>query len=276
LGRFPEREKPLSLRHNHTGNLERADYARVTVSDDPIQQPPEELPDPREVRTAPYRGVDFTITLKWLGAGTLLYAMLLLVAMRGNPADATLPIIGPSLYLTPMFGLPYVLATLDMPGRTRRILYFLILLPLAHVAANYVAWRYAVYNFDPMDVDGDLHLDLVTGALGGFTGSVLALALLKTVRLGAPHRSNLIGKIVAVILLTAVGAGGMAAGLLWTNALHDPKVSHQIIWYETVHFPWQLAFALLLAAIMHKPRPAREVRTGPGKNSEATDGSATG
>ncbi len=51
----------------------------------------------------------------------------------------------------------------------------------------------------------------------------------------------------------------MAAGLQWTDALRrtdDP--GRQIIWYETVHLPWQLLFGALLAWMMRKPRVPRK------------------
>lgn len=229
-----------------------------------MNEAPTSTPDPREAATAPYRGIAFGVSLKWLAAGALLYALLLLVTMAGNPGEATWPVVGPSLYLTPMFGVPYVITTLHRPGRTRRILFFLILLPLIHVAANYVAWSYAVAYFDLAVPGRDVPQNMIAGGLGGLTGAVLAFALLRLVRLTAPGRSSLVTMMFGTVLLTAAGAAGMAAGLQWTDALvrkDDP--GRQIIWYEIVHFPWQLLFALLLATLMRKGREPPAVRREP-------------
>ena len=67
-----------------------------------------DFPDLREAWFSPYRGIRFGYTFRLLVLGALLYALLLLVAMAGKPEDAALPILGPSLYLTPMFGLPAI------------------------------------------------------------------------------------------------------------------------------------------------------------------------
>ena len=216
--------------------------------------------DPREAWFSPYRGTEFGIAFKWLCGGAALYALLLLVMMAGKPGEATWPVVGPSLYLTPLYGLPYVLATVNKPGRTRRMLYFILLLPLAHVAANYAAFSYAARTFD-LELPGvDVQRDLVAGALGGLTGAVLAFALLALVRLTAPDRRHLPVMILGTVLLAAIGAAAMAAGLQWTDALRRPDdPGRAIIWYETVHLPWQLAFALLLAWLMRrKPEPRRK------------------
>lgn len=225
--------------------------------------PGPELRDPREAWFSPYRGLEFEFGFKWLGVGALVYALLLLVAMAGRPGEAIWPILGPSLYLTPMYGLPLVLATLNRPGRTRRMLYFLILLPIVHVAANYATWNYAANAFDLARPGTDLVRDAIAGGLGGLTGATLSFALLRLVRLTAPDRSHLALMIFGGALLTALAAATMAAGLLWTDALErrdDP--GRQIIWYETVHFPWQLLFSLLLAWMMRRRPEPRKRRRG--------------
>jgi hypothetical protein len=239
------------------------------VSDEPETRPAE-FPDPREAWSSPYRGIEFELSAKWLAGGALLYAMLLLVFMAGNPREATWPIVGPSLYLTPMFGLPYVLATVNRPGRTRRLLFFIGLLPLVHIGANYAAWYYATLTFDLAEPGLDQRHNLIAGGIGGLLGSAAAFALLHLVRLTAPRRQHLIAMIAGVILLTALGAAAMAAGLQWTDALRrTADGGRQVIWYETVHFPWQLLFALLLAWLMRKPRePRRRPRELPAEPVE--------
>lgn len=234
------------------------------------------FPDPREAWFSPYRGMAFGQSFKWLFAGVLLYALLLLVAMAGKPEEATYPIIGPSLYLTPMFGLPYVLATLNRPGRTRRMLYFILLLPLVHIAANYLAWYYAVSNFDQLDASGDFRRNLITGAIGGLAGAVFSFALLRLVQLTPAVRSPLVMMILGTMLLTALGAWTMAAGLQWTDAVRRPyQHDRAILWYQSVHLPWQLVFALLLAWLMRKARePEKPKRPAGPAEALASDAQA--
>ncbi|MCW3835529.1 hypothetical protein ACFQ1E_06670 [Sphingomonas canadensis] len=217
--------------------------------------------DPRERWYSPYGGIEFGLSLRWLLAGTLLYAVLLLVAMAGRPDIATYPLIGPSLYLTPVFGLPFVLGTLNRPGRTRRIGYFLVLLPLAHVAANYAAWYYASSSFDLANPGLDPQRDRIAGAIGGTTGAALSLGLLRLVQLTTPGRRHLVAILIGIAALGALGAEAMARGLQWTDALRrldDP--GRAILWYEAVHLPWQALFALWLAWLMRRPREPRPPR----------------
>lgn len=215
--------------------------------------------DPREAWYSPYRGMPFALSLKYLLGGAVLYALLLLVAMAGSGKFATYPVVGPSIYLTPMFGLPLVLGTANRPGRTRRILYFLILLPLVHMAANYLAVLYGMEYFDLLEPGADRERNLIAGGIGGFTGALLSVLLLHLVRLTARDRRHWLAMIASVVLLTAAGAGTMAAGLQWTDALRrtgDP--GRAILWYETVHFGWQCVFAVCLAWLMRKrPEPRR-------------------
>lgn len=212
----------------------------------------------RERWYSPYRGIPFTITARWLGAGAIVYALLLLVAIRGRPDDALLlPFLGPSFYLTPAFGLPYVVATVHRPGRTRRLLYFFVLLPLVHMAAIYVAWDYGVsrYGFDPGAETGAL---LRSGAFGGATGAVLAFLLLHLIGLAPSRRAELAAMGLATVALTLIGAAGIAQGARFAGgavrAAHDPGLL--IIGFESVHFPWQIVFTIALAWLM-RPLPQR-------------------
>jgi hypothetical protein len=233
------------------------------VADSEELQPAEAAPNsPREPWFGPYRGLPFRISLKWLGAGVLVYALLLMVAIAGNPQDAMLPIFGPSLYLTPMFGLPLLFVTVHRPGRARRLVYFLALLPLIHIAANYLAWSHAVANHTPFDASGDFERNLIAGALGGFTGAALSFSALHLIGLTARRRAELAPILLATLALTALAAAGMALGLQWTDATRDARheAGRLIIWYEAVHLPWQLVFALALAWLMRRPRRARRAK----------------
>lgn len=211
-------------------------------------------------RSAGFEGVAFGRTFKWLAAGALLYALLLLVAMAGSRNDTTWLIVGPSLYLTPLFGLPYVVASFDLPGRTRRLVYFLLCVPLAYAGAKYLTLNYATEHFDLFEPGRDLRADLIAGALGGLAGAAFAFALLALVGLVPRRRSSTPVLCLGALLLSAAGAAGMAAGLYWTDALLDAgrHASRIIIWYEVLHFPWQLLFALLLAFTMRRKRTSAE------------------
>lgn len=230
------------------------------MSDDSVQPAPDATV-PRKPLFAPYRGVRFAISFKWLLGGVMAYALLLLVMIAANPRDASLPIVGPSLYLTPVFGLPLVLRLVHRPGRLRRLIYFMILLPVAHIAANYLAWSYAVPNFYQSDPQEVLLRNLITGAWGGLAGAVLGFTALYLSGLTARRRAELGTMILASIVLTILGALGMAQGLILSGETMDTHHTEpMILWFETVHLPWQLTFALALAWLMRPPRlPKRPV-----------------
>jgi len=226
------------------------------VSDEPVQPPAE--PEPRKPLFAPYRGVRLGVSVKWLAGGALAYALLLLVMIAANPRDASLPIVGPSLYLTPVFGLPLVLRLVHKPGRLRRLIYFMLLLPAAHIAANYLAWAYAVPNFYLSDPSEVLLRNLVSGAWGGLAGATFSFTLLYLTGLTARRRAELGTMMLATIVLTILGALGMAQGLILSGETMDTHHTEPLIlWFECVHLPWQMVFALSLAWLMRPPRPVR-------------------
>jgi len=213
--------------------------------------------DKLAVRQARRRNVRFRHAFVWLLIGAVLYAIALAIAvlLYPDPKDVLAPVIGPSLYLTPLFGLPYLLASIRQRGWVQRLVYFCVALPLAHVAANYLAWRHAMLSF-PLEPDPQAYLrDLGTGAVGGLAGGTLALMLLVPLRLtplGAGSRAIILFGISA---LTLLGALGMAQGLLLTNALEYPLRSARFVfWLECVHLPWQACLAFFLAWLMRLGR----------------------
>jgi len=213
--------------------------------------------DKLAVRQARRRNVRFRHAFVWLLIGAILYAISLAIAvlLYPDPKDVLAPVIGPSLYLTPLFGLPYLFASVRQRGWVRRLVYFEAMLPVAHVAANYLAWRHAMLSF-PLEPDPQAYLrDLGTGAVGGFAGGALALMLLVPLRLtplGAGGRAIILFGIAA---LTLLGALGMAQGLLLTNALEYPLRSARFVfWLECVHLPWQACLAFFLAWLMRLGR----------------------
>jgi hypothetical protein len=206
------------------------------------------------------RHVRFWHALVWLLVGAIAYGVALAVVLLlyPDPQDALAPVIGPSLYLTPLFGLPYLVASARQRGWARRLVYFAVLLPLVHVIANYLAWHHGVANFE-VEPDGGEHArNLVTGALGGLAGAVLAFTALIAMRMAPRSAATRAVALLGVVVLTLVGAVGMAQGIAWTHAWDLPfRPSRFVFWYECVHLPWQAAFALFLAWLMRTGRRAR-------------------
>lgn len=218
-------------------------------------------PPPREIRLPRYRGLRFATSFKWLCAGAVIYALLLLAMIAGDPSEILLPFLGPSFYLTPAFGAPLVVLTFHRPGRIRRLIYFCLLLPLVHSAAIYLAWSYGVSN--ALDPQRAATLALECGAIAGVAGAALSFALFHLARLGTRPRAELATMGLATVALTALGALGMAAGVLWSGVRGEDATSHAgqlIIWLECVHLPWQLLFALVLAWLMRRSPEHRRAR----------------
>ena len=214
--------------------------------------------DPLGEAHARRRNVRFWHALIWLLVGAVAYAVALALALLlyPDPRDALAPVIGPSLYLTPLFGLPYLLTSARQRGWLRRIFYFTILLGFAHIVANRLAWAYGVATF-PLEPDpGDYLIHLATGAIGGFAGSVLAFALLIWVRLAPLSPATRSIALLGIAVLTVLGALGMRYGLMMTQALEMPfKPSRFVFWFLCVHLPWQAAFAFFAAWLMRlRPR----------------------
>ena len=198
-----------------------------------------------------HRG-DFRRALRWLWFGAFAYALLLAIALWMEPEMAEIPIVGPSVYLTPVFGTGYAVIGFRRRGRLRRVLFLLLGIPLAHAAANYAAWAYGVEHYPHMG-DGAFRDDLMTGALGGVTGASLSFVQLLLLGLVPRRRCCLWIAAVGVVVLGAVGAAAMAYGLRWSGAVPGFHRLPVLLWFETVHLPWQLLFALFLALLLHVP-----------------------
>ena len=214
--------------------------------------------DPLGEAHARRRNVRFWHAFVWLLVGAIVYAVALTLALLlyPDPKDALAPVVGPSLYLTPLFGLPYLLVSARQRGWLRRVAYFTILLTLAHIVANDLAWAYGVAHF-PLEPDPAEHLRyLATGALGGFAGSALAFSLLIATRLAPLTPATRTIAFLGIAMLTALGAVGMRYGLLMTDALAMPfRPSRFVFWFLSVHLPWQAAFAFFAAWLMRlRPR----------------------
>lgn len=203
------------------------------------------------------RNVRFWHAFVWLLVGAVVYAVALALAilLYPDPKDVLAPVIGPSLYLTPLFGLPWLFASARQRGWFRRLLYFGAVLPLAHVAANYLAWRHAVLSFS-LEPDPQAYIrDLGAGAVGGCAGGALALVLLVPLRLVTLRAGTRAIMLLGIGLLTLLGALGMAQGLLFTNALEYPlKSARFVFWFECIHLPWQACLAFFLAWLMRLGR----------------------
>jgi hypothetical protein len=203
------------------------------------------------------RNVRFWHAFVWLLVGAVVYAVALALAvlLYPDPKDVLAPVIGPSLYLTPLFGMPYLFASAWQRGWVLRLVYFTAALPFAHVAANYLAWRHAMLNYSFEPGAQTWVRDLGTGAVGGFAGSALALMLLVPLRLTPLNAASRAIIPLGIAALTALGAFGMAEGLLLTNALeYELKSSRFVFWFECVHLPWQACLAFFLAWLMRLGR----------------------
>jgi hypothetical protein len=225
-----------------------------------VTEAEEASPRPHEPRLGAYRGIGFWVSIKWLGAGALLYALLLLVAIKAAPQDLISPFLGPSVYLTPMFGLPYVLRTVHRPGRIRRLVYFLLLVPVVHMAAIYLAFFHLMSTYDPIDTGGTFLRALTSGAWGGVAGAVFGFTGLYLTRLMPRRRKELWAMAFFTVLLGAVGAAGLGQAVLFAGP-DLPSASHDterlIIGFESVHLPWQAAYAFALAWLMRTPHAAK-------------------
>ncbi len=216
---------------------------------------------------------DFGRSLRWLELGALAYAVSLAAAIwfNADPANVLAPVVGPSVLLTPVFGMPWVVMSLHRRGRIRRAIYFLILLPIAHAAANYLAWLYATENYRFVTDGLAFQRHMISGAIGGAVGAALSLALLVPLRLAPYRRSSFWFAFWGTIVLAAVGSWGMAWGLEWT----DPMVPQDdagklIVWFLCVHLPWQAVFALFLAGMMRIPVKNRRPAVPPVRSAPAT------
>lgn len=215
----------------------------------------------RDGHFLPYRGIRFWLSFKWLVAGALLYALLLLVMIKAAPDDVISPFIGPSFYLTPLFGLPYVLRTVHRPGRMRRLIYFMLLLPAVHMAAIYIAFFHFMTTYDPIDATRTFASTLASGAWGGVTGAVFGFTALYVVRLAPRRRAELAAMGFFTLLLGAVGAVGMGQAMLFAGPDHASAArdaERLIIGFESVHLSWQAAFAFALAWLMRPPHAPRK------------------
>lgn len=214
--------------------------------------------DPLGEAHARRRNVRFWHAFIWLLIGAVVYAVALALALLLYPdaKDALAPVVGPSLYLTPLFGLPYLLVSARQRGWFRRVGYFTLLLSFSHIVANDLAWGYGVANFPLEPSSGDYLGFLATGAIGGFAGSVLAFVLLIWTRLAPLTPATRAIAMLGVAVLTVLGALGMAYGLIMTDAMTLPlKPSRFVFWFLSVHLPWQAAFAFFAAWLMRlRPR----------------------
>ncbi len=214
--------------------------------------------DPLGQAHARRRHVRFWHAFVWLLVGSVVYAVALAFALLlyPDPKDALAPVVGPSLYLTPLFGLPYLLVSAHQRGWLRRVFYFTILLTFSHVVANDLAWAYGVAHFPLEPGPSDFWQYLATGAIGGLAGSTLAFTLLISTRLAPLTPATRTIALSGIAVLTVLGGLGMAQGLTMTDALDMPfKPSRFVFWFLCVHLPWQVAFAFGIAWLMRlRPR----------------------
>ncbi|QIG80963.1 hypothetical protein [Stakelama tenebrarum] len=209
---------------------------------------------------------DSVRAFRWLLVGALAYAVALATAIGVNadPANILAPVVSPSVLLTPVFGMPWVVMSFHRRGRIRRAVYFLLIVTLAHMAANYLAWLHATESYRFVTDGHAFERHMLTGAIGGAVGSALSFAFLVPLRLAPNRRSSFWFAFWGTIALTAIGSWGMAWGLEWTDPMvpqHDTE--KLVLWFLCVHLPWQIIFAMFLAAMMRIPAKRRRKKREP-------------
>ena len=140
--------------------------------------------------------------------------------------------------LTPLFGLPYLLAR--RRGGWALAAYFILLLPAFHFAAIQVAIKTQSWP------EGSLFL---AGMAGGLVGAILSFAALRVLRLNRPGPA--LGTILAAIVIL-VFLGGV--GVWQMNFLKDPALRDYGL-LLSLYLPWQIAFGFFLAKLLG-PVPA--------------------
>jgi hypothetical protein len=140
-----------------------------------------------------------------------------------------------AVYLTPLFGLPYLAVAGRRRGAWPLFLYFLILLPAFH----YLAFMAAVKALGSI-LDGS---PFVAGLAGGFVGSALSLLVLAPLSRRGRRGAKLLS---GVILLTLIGGAG--AWLITPMARWAGEYSGVL----TLYLPWQVAFGFFLSRLLAK------------------------
>jgi hypothetical protein len=138
--------------------------------------------------------------------------------------------------LTLPFGLPFLVREAGW-RRTNWwfVAYFLLLVPLTHE----IAWYVAILIF------WDLHQGgLVTGAAAGFLAGCLCLAPFAWARLRAPGAPAILLIPAGIVLLTLLGALGVAN--------QDGPAGPFALFV-----PWQVAFAFFLSRLLRASPPRR-------------------
>ena len=187
-------------------------------------------------------------TFRRLAAGTGLYAAALVPAVPIWGQAAIAPLVGPVPLLTPLFGLPLVVASWRQAGRWRRLGYYLVALTLVHEGANFLAMMIALS--DGTDLAASRPSLWLAGAAGGGVGAALSMLALPLAGLARWRRVGSSDGAAAVLALAGAGAVLMPVGLLLSGASGDAAL---IVWIEIVVVPWQLGFAWFLARLQ---RPA--------------------
>jgi hypothetical protein len=188
--------------------------------------------------------------------GSLLYATSLFAWCVSD--EQSLFSVWSAVLLTPLFGLPFLLAV-----ARRHIflwLYFVVLLAIVHAVAVFAGfWAgAAIYAADD---DGSL-MTFGLGALCGAIGGLGAFAAL------LPWRA--VPKTRAALTTTLAGAAALAAiGGLSTFSLgyamqilpgdHQQMTPLDVAFAQVwIHLFWQIAFAWLLAFVLTRPAPIDE------------------
>ena len=156
---------------------------------------------------------------------------------------------------TPIFVLPMLIVRRRSGLLGREILVFAVLMTGVH----YLAVRQAIGLEVPLtSVWPNLPEDWLAGGSAGLIGSAATFALIALFRLARPELRTAAILLIGTVLLTGLGAVGVAtAGAMtgWEGIVGN------LIFCLLVYTPWQIAFAAILALVLHPARPAIEART---------------
>jgi hypothetical protein len=217
------------------------------ISDEPVSTPTGPAPAQDGPRVSGVMGMGAIRSLdprldpaaieafKWLALGHLLY-------LAGLYASAVMGLTVEAAWLTPLFGLPW-LVTRALDRQWFAPLLFVIAISVIHHYAQKIAVDNYVGNSN-----------FIPGALGGAFGGACSLLAAWLLRLLRPGRYLVLPVAVATLALTAIGSLGVYFYLLKAGPHPGPQPPpptgfEAVFVMMRIYTPWQIAFAYFLARL---------------------------